>query len=170
MNRDHIIKAFESLDAKLERRGAKGEIGVVGGAAMLLAFNARAATKDVDGIFFPSEVLRECAVEVARELSLPENWLNDAVKAYLPQDPTPTSAVYKGPSLTVWVPPAEYLLAMKSISARFDSQDGNDIRFLIRHLGLKTVAEVFKIVEHYYPRRLIPPKTQFFLEEFFERR
>ena len=60
------------------------------------------------------------------------------------------------------------MLAMKSLSARIDGTDGQDIRFLIMELKIKTKDEVFKIIEKYYPHRIIKPATQFFLEEIFD--
>ena len=38
-------------------------------------------------------------------------------------------------------------------------------RFLIEYLQLRSPGDVFQIIEAYYPRRLIPPKTQFLIEE-----
>jgi hypothetical protein len=35
-------------------------------------------------------------------------------------------------------------------------------------MGLHRVEQVLEVVECFYPRNLIPPKTQFFLEELFE--
>jgi hypothetical protein len=57
---------------------------------------------------------------------------------------------------------------MKSISARWDTSDRDDVIFLIRHLKLKSHKEVFKIIEGFYPKSRIPPKTQFFIEEIFQ--
>ncbi len=57
---------------------------------------------------------------------------------------------------------------MKAIAARFDSNDAEDLRTLIRHMGLRRVEDVLELVERYYPRNQIPPRTQFFLEELFE--
>jgi len=57
---------------------------------------------------------------------------------------------------------------MKSISARIDGTDSKDIEFLINELKITTIEEVFKIVDKYYPRRIIKPATQFFLEEVFD--
>ncbi len=57
---------------------------------------------------------------------------------------------------------------MKSISARIDGTDSKDIEFLINELKITTIEEVFKIVDKYYPRRIIKPVTQFFLEEVFD--
>ncbi len=55
--------------------------------------------------------------------------------------------------------------AMKCVSARFDSHDLDDTRFLIDYLQLRAPAEVFDIIQAYYPKQLIPAKTQFLVEE-----
>ena len=55
--------------------------------------------------------------------------------------------------------------AMKCISARFDSHDLEDTRFLIGYLRLQTPREVFDIIHACYPQRLVPPKAQFLIEE-----
>ena len=47
-----------ALNDELARAGIKGELGIVGGAAMLLGFNAREATRDVDDVFEPASALR----------------------------------------------------------------------------------------------------------------
>jgi len=62
----------------------------------------------------------------------------------------------------------EYMLAMKSLSARIDGTDGKDIEFLINELKIFNIEDVFKIIDKYYPRRVIRPATQFFLEELFD--
>ena len=46
--------------------------------------------------------------------------------------------------------------------------DSKDIEFLIKKLKIKSVEEVFKIIDGYYPRRIIKPATQFFIEEVFD--
>lgn len=168
MTQEQILRAFRALNDELAREGIRGEVGVVGGAAMVLAFNARESTRDVDAVFDPSSKMRAAAVGVARIEGLPADWLNDAARGYMPADTEPRSILLNLPNLAVWVPPPQYLLAMKAIAARFDSNDAQDLRTLIRHLGLRRVEEVLEVVERYYPRNQIPPKTQFFLEEVFE--
>jgi hypothetical protein len=165
MTQDQMLRAFEALNAELARENIKGEVGVVGGAAMVLAFNARESTRDVDGVFEPSGKIRAAAARVAKAQRLPADWLNDAAKGYMPADTQPRSVMLDLSHLIVWVPPAQYLLAMKAIAARLDSQDAQDLRTLIRHLGLRHVEDVLEVVENYYPRNQIPPKTQYFLEE-----
>ena len=164
-----IIAAFTRLNKELAQQDIYGEIGVVGGAAMVLAFNARGATKDVDAIFKPSTKIREAAVRVAEELGLEKDWINDAVKGFLPGDPNKKIFVIKKDYLRIWVPEPEYILAMKSISARFDTKDSHDIKFLIKHLAIKSKEEVLDLIQGYYPNRMIPSETQFFYEELFDK-
>ncbi|MDQ2640693.1 MAG: hypothetical protein M3Y79_08960 [Pseudomonadota bacterium] len=168
MTQEQILAAFRALNEELAREGIKGEVGVVGGAAMALVFNAREATRDVDAVFEPATRLRDVAVRVARALKLPEDWLNDAAKGFMPPDTQPRRILLDLPNLSVWVPPLGYLLAMKAIAARLDSHDADDLRTLIRHMQLTRVEDVLKAVEGYYPRNQIPARTQFFLEELFE--
>jgi hypothetical protein len=168
MNQEQILRAFHALNAELASAGIKAEVGVVGGAAMMLAFNARESTRDVDAVFDPPGKVRAAAERVAVVQHLPRDWLNDAAKGYMPADTQPRTIRLDLPNLSVWTPPPQYLLAMKAIAARFDSNDAVDLRTLISHLKLNRVEDVLEVVEKYYPRNQIPPKTQFFLEELFE--
>jgi hypothetical protein len=136
---------------------------------MCLVFKARAATKDVDAIFAPIPEIREAAAAVASRFGVPEDWLNDAAKGFFLSD-SPRIPVLKFPHLRVWAPAPEYMLAMKCVSARFDSHDRTDVAFLIRHLGLECPEEVLEIVCRYYPRERVPPKAGFLVEELFEER
>jgi len=36
---------------------------------------------------------------------------------------------------------------------------------LLGHLHITTVEQAYRIIEQYYPRKMIPPKTQYLLEE-----
>jgi len=163
-----IRRLLKALDEELGRIGIVGEIGLCGGAVMCLVFQARKATRDVDGIFAPSQEIRQAAARVAERFGAPSDWLNDAAKAYFHGDP-PRQKVLDLPHLRVWSPSAEYMLAMKCVAARFDTHDREDVIFLIRHLGLKNSSAVFEIISRYYPRQLIPPKAQFLVEELFSK-
>lgn len=159
-----ILRLFEALNAELAAHGVKGEIGICGGAVMCLVFQAREATKDVDAIFRPTREIREASRAVAARMGLPEDWLNDAAKAYFLTS-LPVQEVVELSNLRVWAPQADYMLAMKCVSARFDSHDLDDTKFLLNHLGIKTPDQAYRIIEQYYPRKVIPPKTQYLLEE-----
>ncbi len=162
-----IVELFEAVNEKLKQRGVIGEIGICGGAVMCLVFEARQATKDVDAIFQPTAEIRLAAQEIAENFNLPLDWLNDAAKAYFHVDP-PMEDVLNLSNLRVWAPAADYMLAMKCISARFDSADYDDLKFLVEYLQLSTVDQVFDIVSQYYPKRIIPAKTQFLVEELMD--
>lgn len=167
LNQKQIVELFEILNSKLKARNENGEIGLVGGAVMCLVYNARASTKDVDGIFEPSEIIRGLVSEIAKEKSLPKDWLNDGAKGFI-RPHFQRQEVLSLSNLLVWAPHADYMLAMKCISARWDTHDKDDVIFLIKHLQLKQTNDVFKIIESYYPKSIIPPKTKFFIEELFD--
>jgi len=140
---------------------------------MVLAFNARLSTGDVDAVFQPPEVFRRLAREIAEEMHLAEDWLNDGVKGYVSNAPEYTGdGLPQMSNLRVIRPTAEYLLAMKCIAARLPSYatkgDRHDIVFLMNHLGLKDAEAVFKVVEKFYSSEHILPKTQFLIEELVE--
>ena len=133
---------------------------------MCLVFNARASTKDVDAIFEPTTEIRAAAAIVAEAFSVGPDWLNDSAKAFFLAN-TPRQDVLQYSNLRVWAPTAEYMLAMKCVSARFDSYDRSDVEFLIQHLGLRSVEAVFAVISQFYPHDKVPAKTGFLIEELF---
>jgi len=160
------MDCFVALNEELRKEGQRGEIGIVGGAVMCLVFNARKATRDVDAIFEPSDVMRRAAARVGRDRGLPEDWLNDGAKGFLAEK-FERRDVARLSNLLVWAPEARYMLAMKCISARWDTSDRDDVIFLIKHLHLQSATSVFDIIQEYYPKAQIPAKTQFFIEDVF---
>ena len=86
LDRDAILGAFERLAALLRERGVEGEVCLLGGTVMVLAFRSRPATKDVYAIFQPAALVRELARTVAAERELPSDWLNDGAKGFISAD------------------------------------------------------------------------------------
>lgn len=73
--------------------------------------------------------------------------------------------------MRVFIARPDYLLAMKCLAMRLGSpmsRDSDDIKTLVRHLGLKEATQVLDIVANYYPNRTIPPRTQFGVEEIMQ--
>ncbi len=167
LDASEIRKLLKSLNEELKQMKVKGEIGLCGGAVMCLVFQARKATKDIDGIFEPTQEIRKASQKVAQRFGLDENWLNDAAKGFFEVHP-PQEEVLEFSHLRIWAPRADYMLAMKCISARFDSHDRDDVVFLIRYLKLNKPLQIFKLIEKYYPHQRIPPKTKFLVEELLE--
>lgn len=61
MDRSEIVTALEALGARLAGEGIEGELYVVGGAAIAIAFDARRATRDVDAVFEPKQEIYAAA-------------------------------------------------------------------------------------------------------------
>ena len=80
---EEIIAGLARLAELLRERHAEGEVCLFGDAVMVLAFQARPSTKDVDAIFQPAPLVRTLARQIAQERDLPEDWLNDGVKGFI---------------------------------------------------------------------------------------
>lgn len=167
LTKEKILEYFSELNEELRKVGHRGEIGIVGGTVMSLVYNARAATKAVDGIFEPTLEIRKAAKAVAARNKLHEDWLNDGAKGFL-ESRFKRESVVSFSNLNIWAPEPTYMLAMKCMSARWDSSDRDDVLFLLNMLKIPSPAQVFNIIRSYYPKDHIPAKTQFFIEEVFE--
>ena len=173
LSKETILEALAMLSDYFKQRDAQGEISVFGGTAMLLAFDARETTRDIDAIFRPSTLFRDAAKNIAEAHDFPENWLNDGVKGFVSSAGDFTSeGLPQFSHLRIVRPTADYLLAMKCLAARDSGygtdRDKQDVKILINHLRLKTAEEIFNIIEKYYPRAQIRVKTKFFVQEIMQ--
>lgn len=167
MRRDEIVAALTALGARLGERGIEGELYVVGGAAIAIAFDARRATRDVDAVFEPKAEVYAAADEVGGELGLPAGWLNDGVKGFVAGPDDEAATVLEVPGLRVLVASPRILLAMKVLAHRI-GEDDDDVRLLARELGLTDADAVLDVAEAVYGDRL-DVAARFFVEELFAR-
>ena len=170
LSKDEIIAALRRLNDHLAEMNVIGELCLFGGTAMVLVFNARLSTRDVDAIFKPATLIRELAAKVAEERGLSKDWLNDGVKGFQSESAEVTQEfVPQFSHLRVYRPSAKYLLAMKCMASRTSgpetSGDRDDIITLIKYLGLKTTEEVMGNLIRFFPPDRILPKTQFMIYE-----
>ena len=171
LTQEQILDLFAELNDELAKTSTRGDVFVVGGAAMAVAYDARPATRDVDAIFHPSSEIREAAKRIAsNHAGLPEDWLNDGVKGFLPGDDMGLQkVVFEGEFLTVRAASLEYLLATKLLASRV-SRDEDDILFLYDLCGFTSVDEGLDLVERHYGKRPIEAKVRFMLEELLARK
>ncbi|HEX5419238.1 MAG TPA: hypothetical protein VFY39_04495 [Gammaproteobacteria bacterium] len=169
LTKTDMHRLLELLDTELARDDVHGELYVVGGAVMCLALDARPATHDVDALFRPTRLVREDAARVAAKADVPENWLNDAVKAYL-SPRAEFDRFLELPHLMVFVARPRYLLAMKCAAMRLGEEfhDLDDVRYLLRYLNVSSANEALAIVMQYFDEAELLPKTRLVLEELFE--
>jgi hypothetical protein len=166
-SRKQIITALQALGDDLTRQGVHGQIFIVGGAAMALAYSTRRVTKDIDAVFEPKAVIYQTAGRVAESLGLPEDWLNDAVKGFLPGPDDEARPLPEVRGIEVTTASPRYLLAMKLMAMRF-GEDDEDIQILLRQAGINDANEALDLLTTMYPYRDPPVKTQLFLEEILD--
>lgn len=131
LSREEILAALKALSEELSGEKQR-EVIIAGGAAIVLLYNARNSTKDVDVVAFsPSDPvpIRAAALRVSDSLGLPENWLNDGAKGYL-HGLRRGEIVLEQPNLLVRTLAPEQLLAMKLCAWR-DDVDIEDARLLL---------------------------------------
>ena len=166
LSQKDMRRLFELLNEELARTGIEGELFLVGGAVMCLAYAARPSTQGVDGVYVPARELREAAARVAVHARVAANWLNDGVKGYL-SDRADFVPFLELDHLRVMVAQPEYLLAMKCLAWRIGAEfhDEDDVRYLLRHLGLTSYEQAVEVITRYYPRERFPQKTLYGLAE-----
>lgn len=167
MLRSEILELLLLLAGRLEDEGLRGEMYVVGGAAIALAFDERRSTRDIDAVFEPKSAIYDAAAAIAVERDLAEGWLNDAVKGFLTGPDDDAIAVLELPGLSVATASPRIILAMKVLAHR-PGEDDDDVRLLTSQLGLTTAAEVLAVATDVYGDRL-DPAARFFVEELFPR-
>jgi hypothetical protein len=167
VNAEEIKRYLTELNDELRSMDVKGEI-CYGGAVMALAYKARPNTDDVDAVFEPVRNVRRAAARVAERNGLPIGWLNNAVEIFLA--PHDKRILLDLSHLKIYIPPPDYLLAMKVLSARAETMDRNDLKVLIRKLDLQSPTEVFAIVRGYYPNKEIKPEARILIEELLSER
>jgi len=166
-SKTELERMLSLLNEQLQKNGVTGEVCIVGGAAMILAFGSRESTRDIDALFMAPAIVRAVAAQVAEANGLSPSWLNDGAKGFAPGQCAEMKEILKLSHLRVVVPPAEYILAMKCLAARvgLDEHDKEDTKFLIQNIGIRSPGAVLDIVEKYYPKERIPAKTQYFIQE-----
>ncbi len=156
-----MLQALGLLGRLAQKEGMQLECCIYGGALMLLAYNARESTKDIDAVIRPREPALRLVQEVAREMDLPENWLNDQVRTFLAPTERHRRLPLDLPGLHLTAPTAGYLLSMKALACRTAlpgyTGDLDDLRFLIRKMNIRSVDEIQGWIDQYYPDDVLPP-------------
>jgi hypothetical protein len=184
-DRDALLDAFDQIGRAAVLAGTKLQIAVYGGSALMLASNFRFATEDVDiaeiGQQWPAW-LSDVVERIANENNWSTMWLNDAVTfhlSHLAQADRDLAAFGTFPrmdenvGLTVFVPTARYMLALKLKSLRISDfekgqQDMADVAHLLKALNLTEIEEAIEILAEFFPNSAADAdKQRFVLKRLF---
>ncbi|WP_372399760.1 hypothetical protein ABMY26_33410 [Azospirillum sp. HJ39] len=178
-DRDQLLAAFDRIGEAALANETVLEFAVYGGAALMLASRFRFATEDADIGELPSpwpDWLTGVIGDIARENDWSSDWLNEDVQFHLSQiadhavDHMEFSSFPAGgrPGLRVFVPTAEYMLALKLKASRINDpakgpQETLDIQNLIRAAGIGDVEEAVAVLAKFFPKSGADAAKQRFL-------
>jgi hypothetical protein len=167
-----IRRALVRLGELADAEGIKLEVCIYGGAALMLAYDSRAITKDVDAVLRPSDAGGRLARRVAHELVLPEDWINDDVKMFLAPREGLRTLPWDSAGIAVTVPTVSYLLAMKALACRkaLPGYEGDiaDLRFLLHKMDITSVSQVQEHIDRYYPDDVMRPEDEALIAELIK--
>ncbi len=150
-SRKDIQDGLRRLGELAEAQGFHIQLTLVGGAAMVLGFDARQSTRDVDAIIIEPDEARQVRIlaqRVAEEHEWPEDWLNDGAKGYM-VGLSKGLKLFSAPGIDVTSPSIYQLLAMK-LSAWRDDVDISDARRLLKELAKNQKQdEIWQATEPY---------------------
>ena len=161
LSRDRITQALRRLGELALEQKVTLEVSLYGGAVFTLVYGSRDATKDVDAVVRQSGIAKRLALDVAKELELPEDWLSDQVKQFLAEKEAKRllTELDFGEGLLISVPTAAYLLAMKLRACRPPlpgyAGDHGDIRFLLKKMEIRSVSAAETIHDKFFPRDVL---------------
>jgi hypothetical protein len=179
-DREALLDAFDEIGHAAVAAGTKLQIAVYGGSALMLASNFRFATEDVDiaeiGGDWP-DWLNGIAAKIAADHGWSPDWLNDGVAFHLSALATHAADHLEfgtfprgdvSPGLVVWVPTAEYLLALKLKAMRVTDVLRGDAEQLdtlnpMDVVGIATAEQAIGLLARYFPVSAASPEKQRFL-------
>jgi len=130
-NLDTYLNELARLFRKQNGKGAKSEIILVGGAAILINYSFRNMTMDIDAIIHASSSIKDAINQIGDRYNLPNGWLNtdfmhtSSYSGRLDEFSQYYKTFYG--VLQVRSISAEYLIAMKLASGRKYRNDLSDI-------------------------------------------
>lgn len=153
-----IERGFVLLNEVLAKDGVHATVNLVGGAVMLLVYDVRPATQDIDGWIVPENHIERHIRSVGRQLG-DERWLHEQALMYFP-DHHPGKGDFipcrDYSHVSVQVADERTMFAMKALALR-NPKDRNDFLFLAKILNIRTVEEAMTVIGTYY-RDVSPDK------------
>lgn len=171
---NHLMYLIAKEYKKQNRNNPECEVIIVGGASILLNYDFRSETTDIDSIIRASSTFKEIANKVGDECNLPSGWINtDFIKTKSYSSKLiEHSKFYKKfyGCLSVRTVSAEYLVAMKLKSLRVYKHDLSDIIGIIKEQEEFENPISYEMIEFAYKElynESMNEKSKEFLKEVF---
>lgn len=178
----NYLKILAKKFRKLNGKSTPAELYLVGGASILLNYNFREMTSDVDAIIRASSAMKDAIRQVSDEHNLPIDWLNTDFKNTTSYSPNLIKyADYRCELcnvLRIYTISAEYLVAMKLMAGRDYKHDLSDVVGIISEHNIKksnsdkptiTLDTIKKAVVNLYGDwNKIPQNSQELIENVFQ--
>ena len=160
-NREDINRLIRLMAAKLNEAGVSGQISIVGGAAISLAYVfERETTTDIDALLPNDFRVSNVIAQIAKMERLDDNWINDAVNAFIPFEiETHWIELFREGGIIVRIATAELLLAMK-LKADRGRRDRPDIEALIGLCAITTIDDIDKLFEAFHHQEVLKAETR----------
>jgi hypothetical protein len=166
MDKTEIETYLAELGQELQDMGVQQPMRIllIGGAYMLTQVpDSRPNTNDIDVLLKDvddptSQLYRlfKAAVRtVASQNRIPSTWLNDVIGDFIRDvSIVPQGSLWQRYTmLEVYVPPNEYILALKLLAGR--QKDRDDINILCQQLQVQTRKQAQRLVDQYIPDRQV---------------
>lgn len=157
ITKEKLEQLFKELGKEIKRdlgKNASVELVIVGGASILLNYDFRTMTTDVDAMKDSFSQLKTCIGNVGDKNGLSYDWLNFDFKnteSYTPELRT-FSKYYKTYAgvLQIYTVKDEYLLCMKLVSFRDNGRDINDAVQLFKKIPDLDFKKLDKAMRNLY--------------------
>lgn len=156
-----LVEALKRLNAKLQKAGATMTLWMIGGGAMMLHFDARESSGDLDVVPRKGDfrAMLRFAEEVSQEMTregkpLPVDWINGDFTPQLmtlrvgPGD-FEADPRFHWSNMDIRFAKPELMFALKAFSMREGSFDVQDLKFLMNAVPIRDFDHLYDILDHY---------------------
>jgi hypothetical protein len=173
LDRGDIRRLLHEIGTELAANGRTAEIAIYGGAALILTFDHRDPTRDVDYVWVSgdTDAVAEAADKVGAAHGMEPGWFNDAVSMFVSDHPETEFLgdfpAGNGGGLRVFLASPRYVLAMKMMAMRssLETNDFADIWMLVEACGVRDMEGAEACLRGYFGPDGLPQRSKELLAE-----
>jgi len=174
LSKDRIIAIFEAMGDICKKHGSYFEIAIYGGSALMLEFDYRESTVDIDYVALQGaqSTIEAIANIACTSMGLENFVLRDDVSMFV-SDIASYNIYGEFPkgngNLRVFTAKPQYIFAMKIMAMRnsMETQDLRDIWEIADRCKIKTYQQAVDVLQQYYPGKKLPVRNDLILQDIF---